>query len=154
MQQLAAVPETSLTKSDIHLLYRGERLPRRAPDQVQEQRHTLGTFERAQIAQALQLAQRQQTIDAVEKAAIPIAVAALAFGGVMVISNTWQKVTGLVPSFDGMLDGVSNTILGSVETKEAILREANEQAAKDGQPLPLWRKAMHRFGMYGFVNMY
>lgn len=68
----------------------------------------------------------------------------------MVVSNTWQKVTGLVPSFDGVLDGVSKTVFGDTDFKEQVLREANEQAKRDGQPLPLWRKAMHRFGTIGF----
>ena len=132
--------------------YRGDIIPRKAPDRVQEQRHTLGQFERAQLGQALQLAKRQQTIDAVEKAIVPLTVAALAFGGVMVVSNTWQKVTGLVPSFDGVLDGVSNAILGDQATKEAVLREANKQAEQDGKPLSFTQKAWNRFAITGFTS--
>jgi len=68
----------------------------------------------------------------------------------MVVNNTWQKVNDLVPTFDGILDGVSKTVFGDTEYKEQVLREASEQAARDGQPLPLWRKALHRFGTIGF----
>lgn len=129
-------------------------MPRRAPDRVQEQRHTLGTFERAQVAQALQLAQRQQVIDGVTQAVVPITVAAVAFGGVMVMSNTWQKVSNLIPTFDGMLDGISNTILGDKATKEAVLREAKKQAENDGQPLSFTQKVWNRFAVSGFSNVY
>jgi len=141
------VPGTSPIRLDTRWRYRGDIIPRKAPDRVQEQRHTLGQFERAQLGQALQLAKRQQTIDAVQSSVIPLTIAAITFGGVMVVNNTWQKVNDLVPTFDGILDGVSKTVFGDTEHKEQVLREASEQAKRDGEPLPLWRKALHRFGV-------
>tara|TARA_Y100000004_G_scaffold55963_1_gene62292 strand:- start:843 stop:1172 length:330 start_codon:yes stop_codon:yes gene_type:complete len=99
------------------------------------------------LGQALQLAKRQQVINGVTASMVPISVAAIGLGGVIFVGNVWQKVSGLIPSFDGMLDGISNTIWGNDATKEAILREAAEEAARDGEPLPLWRKALHRFGI-------
>ena len=129
------------------MLYRGENIPRKAPNTVVEQRVTLGQFERAQLGQALQLAKRQQVINGVTASMVPLTVAAMGLGGVIFVTNVWQKVNDLIPDFDGMLDGVSNTIFGNSATKEAILREAAEEAARDGEPLPLWRKALHRFGV-------
>tara|TARA_Y100000004_G_C8879760_1_gene397079 strand:+ start:639 stop:1046 length:408 start_codon:yes stop_codon:yes gene_type:complete len=123
------------------------KIPRKAPNTVVEQRVTLGQFERAQLGQALQLAKRQQVIEGVTASMIPLTVAAIGFGGVIVATKAWEKINGLIPTFDGVLDGVSNTIFGSSATQEAILREAAEEAARDGEPLPLWRKALHRFGV-------
>ena len=74
-------------------------------------------------------------------------VAGAALGGVFVISTTWQKVNDLIPSFDGFLDGASQVFFGDTAFKEQVLREAAEEAANDGEPLPLWRKALHRFGV-------
>lgn len=135
------------TKLRIHWRYRGEIIPRKAPNTVVEQRHTLGQFERAQIAQVVQLAKRQQTINAVQGSIVPMVVAGAALGGVFVISTTWQKVNDLIPSFDGFLDGASQVFFGDTAFKEQVLREAAEEAANDGEPLPLWRKALHRFGV-------
>ena len=64
--------------SPILWLCRGERLPRKAPSTVVEQRHTLGTFERAQLSQLVQGELRQQqiaTIAAGAEAAVKVAAA-------------------------------------------------------------------------------
>lgn len=133
---------------------RGELLPRKAPDSVQEMRHTFGTLERQELMQAktelFALERRRQNLAAMEKLALPLAIAGTGMVGVFVISNTWQKINDLIPSFDGVLDGLSNVIHGDQETKEAILRDAQEQAAQDGKPLTFWQKARNRFAFDAF----
>ena len=85
-----------------------------------------------------------------EKLALPLAIAGTGMVGVFVIANTWQKINDLIPSFDGVLDAVSNVIHGDQETKEAILRDAQEQAAQGGKPLSFWQKARNRFAFDAF----
>jgi len=125
-------------------------VPRRAPSTVVEQRVTLGTYERAQLDQIKTLAKRRQNIDAATAAIMPVALVAVGLTGVFVVTNTWQKVSDLIPSFDGVLDGVSNVVFGDTETKEAILRDAQQQAAQDGKPLTFWQKARNRFAFDAF----
>lgn len=125
-------------------------MPRRAPSTVVEQRVTLGTYERAQLDQIRTLAKRRQNIDAATAAIMPVALVAVGLTGVFVVTNTWQKVSDLIPSWDGVLDGVSNVVFGDTETKEAILRDAQEQAAQDGKPLTFWQKARNRFAFDAF----
>jgi len=125
-------------------------VPRRAPSTVVEQRVTLGTYERAQLDQIRTLAKRRQNIDAATAAIMPVALVAVGLTGVFVVTNTWQKVSDLIPSFDGVLDGVSNVVFGDTETKEAILRDAQQQAAQDGKPLTFWQKARNRFAFDAF----
>ena len=125
-------------------------MPRRAPSTVVEQRVTLGTYERAQLDQIKTLAKRRQNIDAATAAIMPVALVAVGLTGVFVVTNTWQKVSDLIPSFDGVLDGVSNVVFGDTETKEAILRDAQQQAAQDGKPLTFWQKARNRFAFDAF----
>ena len=125
-------------------------MPRRAPSTVVEQRVTLGTYERAQLDQIKTLAKRRQNIDAATAAIMPVALVAVGLTGVFVVTNTWQKVSDLIPSWDGVLDGVSNVVFGDTETKEAILRDSQEQAAQDGKPLTFWQKARNRFAFDAF----
>ena len=125
-------------------------MPRRAPQTVVEQRVTLGTYERAQLDQIKTLAKRRQNIDAATAAAMPVALVVVGLTGVFVVTNTWQKVSDLIPSFDGVLDGLSNVIHGDTATKEAILRDAEEQAQQDGKPLTFWQKARNRFAFDAF----
>ena len=125
-------------------------MPRRAPSTVVEQRVTLGTYERAQLDQIKTLAKRRQNIDAATAAIMPVALVAVGLTGVFVVTNTWQKVSDLIPSWDGVLDGVSNVVFGDTETKEAILRDAQQQAAQDGKPLTFWQKARNRFAFDAF----
>jgi len=129
-------------------------LPRKAPDRVQEHRLTFGTLERQELLQAktelLELERRRQNLAAMEKLALPLAIAGTGMVGVFVIANTWQKINDLIPSFDGVLDAVSNVIHGDQETKEAILRDAQEQAAQGGKPLSFWQKARNRFAFDAF----
>lgn len=131
-------------------LCRGERVPRRAPQTVVEQRVTLGTYERAQLDGIRTLVKRQQNIDAATAAAMPVALVAVGLTGVFVVANTWQKVNDLIPSFDGFLNGLSNVIHGDEETKQAIIRDAEEQAQQDGKPLTFWQKARNRFAFDAF----
>lgn len=129
-------------------------MPRKAPDRVQEHRLTFGTLERQELLQAktelLELERRRQNLAAMEKLALPLAIAGTGMVGVFVIANTWQKINDLIPSFDGVLDAVSNVIHGDQETKEAILRDAQEQAAQGGKPLSFWQKARNRFAFDAF----
>lgn len=81
---------------------------------------------------------------------MPLAVLGAGLAGVFIVSNTWQKVNDLIPSFDGALDGISNAILGDQATKEAILREADKQAEQAGKPLTLRQKMWNRFALQGF----
>ena len=89
-------------------------------------------------------------MQALENLALPVSVAAVGLVGVFVVANTWQKVNELIPSFDGVLNGVSNVIHGDQATKEAIVRDATEQAAQDGRPLTFWQKARNRFAFDAF----
>ena len=111
---------------------------------------TLGTYERAQLEQIRTLAKRRQNIDAATAAAMPVALVVVGLTGVFVVTNTWQKVSDLIPTWDGFLDGVSNVVYGDTETKEAILRDAEQQAAQDGKPLTFWQKARNRFAFDAF----
>jgi hypothetical protein len=131
-------------------LFKGDEMPRRAPGQVVEQRHTLGTFERAQLGQMIQLKKRQQVIDGVAAGAVPLVVVAGGLTAVFMATQTWQKVRDLVPDFGGILDGASTIIHGDQATKEAILRDANQQAEQDGKPLSFWQKARNRFAFDAF----
>lgn len=67
-------------------------LPRKAPDVVQEQRHTLGTFERAQIAEALALARRQQVINGVTSAVVPAIAGGAVIAAVVVGGNAYRSL--------------------------------------------------------------
>ena len=129
-------------------------MPRKAPDRVQEHRLTFGTLERQELLQAktelLELERRRQNLAAMEKLALPLAIAGTGAVAVFVIANTWQKVNDLIPSFDPMLDALSNVIHGDQETKEAILRDAQEQAAQGGKPLSFWQRARNRFAFDAF----
>lgn len=125
-------------------------MPRKAPGQVIETRITLGTYERDKVEELRRLIRRRQNIDAATAAAMPVALVAVGLTGVFVIANTWQKVSDLIPEFDGVLDGLSNVIHGDQATKEAILRDATEQAAQDGKPLSFWQKARNRFAFDAF----
>lgn len=125
-------------------------MPRKAPNQVVEQRITLGTYERNEVEKLRRLARRKQNIDAATAAVMPLSLLVVGLTGVFVVTNTWQKVNDLIPTWDGVLDGVSNVIHGDQATKEAILRDATEQAAQDGKPLSFWQKARNRFAFDAF----
>lgn len=125
-------------------------MPRKAPGQVIETRITLGTYERDKVEELRALVRRKQNIDAATAVIMPVSVLAVGLTGVFVVTNTWQKINDLIPTWDGILDGVSNVIHGDTATKEAILRDATEQAAQDGKPLSFWQKARNRFAFDAF----
>ena len=125
-------------------------MPRKAPNQVIETRFTLGTYERDKVEELRRLVRRKQNIDAATAAVMPLSILAVGLTGVFVVTNTWQKINDLIPTWDGVLDGVSNVIHGDTATKEAILRDATEQAAQDGKPLSFWQKARNRFAFDAF----
>ncbi len=129
-------------------------MPRKAPTQITEQRIALGTFERQLLTEtkqdAISLVKRRQNFELAEKMALPLTIGVVGIAGIFVISNTWQKVNDLIPSFDGVLDGLSNVIHGDEATKEAIVKDATEKAAQDGKPLSFWQKARNRFAFDAF----
>lgn len=125
-------------------------MPRKAPDAVAEQRHTLGNFERAQLGQLIALKRRQQTIDAVAAGAVPLVLVGGGLTAVIIATRTWSKINDLLPDFGGIIDGAAAVIHGDQALKEAILRDANEKAAQGGKPLSFYQKVRNRFAFDAF----
>lgn len=124
-------------------------MPRKAPTQIVEQRITLGSYERAALVDAIAAQKRQAVVNSAIKAAVPLGVAAGGIAATFVVMNTWQKVNDLIPSFDGVLEGITNVMLGDDGKKEAILREAAMEAEQEGQPLTFTQKVLNRFAVSG-----
>ena len=86
-------------------------MPRRAPDNVREQRHTLGNVERHAIEQMLELARRQQAINATLGAVVPVLVGGSVIASVVVGSNAYRALkSGAIQ--EGAYKGFQSFIFG------------------------------------------
>jgi len=135
---------------------RGERLPRKSPDKVQEHRITFGTLERQQLIAAkgefIALERRRQNMEFGEKMLMPVALLGSTVFAVFTISNTWQLISDLIPDWPDPLDAISRVMQGDQAHKEAILQEAAQQAEQDGKPLSFWQKVRNRFAIDSIVG--
>lgn len=129
-------------------------MPRKAPDTVREHRLTFGTLERQELLQAkaefLALEKRRQNLQVAEKMALPIALTTTGLVGVFTVMKTWERISDIIPSFDGALNGITEVLLGTPAKEEAILRDATEQAAQDGRPLSFLQRVRNRFAFDAF----
>lgn len=99
-------------------------MPRRAPDNVQEQRHTLGNVERHAIARMLELERRQQNINAAVGAAVPLIIGGAVISAVVVGSNAYRALKNGALQ-EGAYKGFQSFLFG---TEAANAAEANRKA--------------------------
>jgi hypothetical protein len=100
-------------------------LPRRAPTQVVEQRHTLGTFERAQLSQLVQGELRQQQIATIAKGAEAAVKVAAACGMGWLALETYRIVN---PPDDEYVNPTGGNLWAALRYRSGVINRETYDA--------------------------